>query len=104
MCMPGFVMASSVDGLADCLYLLASVNDTLRVLAYKCLCESVFSSFWYLQKSDTGQDHEVLPPRPLPCLLSVKNFSQRLSLIREMRICGNKRKTVEYSLSIVKDL
>ena len=66
MCMPCFVTDSSVDGLSGCLCLLASVDDALRVLAYKCLCESVFSSFQYLQNSDTGQDHEALPLRPLP--------------------------------------
>ena len=31
----------------------------------------------------------VLPPVSSACPLSAENFSQRISLIREMRACGN---------------
>ena len=40
--------------------------------------------------SETEQDLVVLPPMPSAGLLSVENVSQRISLIREMRICRNK--------------
>ena len=41
------------------------------------------------------QDPMIFPPVPTmssACLFSVENFNQRISLIREMRICENKGK------------
>ena len=42
--------------------------------------------------SETERDLVVLPPMSSAGLLSVENFSQRISLIREMRACRNKGK------------
>ena len=55
-------------------------------------------SFNFLVAVETEQDPVVLAPC-LPsmssaCLLYVENFSQRISLIREMRTCENKENSL----------